>query len=317
MNVTGNSLNILTDKEWNTLLPPHSAILIGISPSISATKFPFDVYVTHLPFDSASVFVPLFAAFFGAAAAFALNWFNERIRKRQSQHDLINSSVYALIITLNTLLSFKKQYLYNFEIEFAKARNLLAQMNPSGDQQSFDEIGRNVVKIFSEISKRDETLNGVFKVWEEIQFLNLTSPEDLAFTVEAEVDLVRLLMVARSQIYQVSKRITDRNVYRKEKVDGTLEDARAKKIGPNTLLFWYEMLDSRTTVCAHVDTALVVIAEALDQLERFRKKHFKERNKFSQFAFGRERWTSYKLPEKWREFMPDKNSYKDVIEGSP
>lgn len=315
MSATPQSSPILQENHWNDLL--------GASPHFSYQSLEtykpidrsIDVYVKATPIDTISIFTALFAAFFGSAAAFALSAFHERLALRRKQHDLVNKATYSLVLISNTLLNFKKQFLVSFESEFQAAYEILQTINLFDDDKRIEEIRRQVEGIFGGISKKSPTLNDLFRVWEEIRFIDVTAPEDLAFSVEEEADLVRLLTIARSQVFQIGRNIQQRNINHERWSERASQDAARGIIGRNMLRFWLEMLTSKAIIRQYVDVALVVIDESLTQIQRFRKSHFKKRSKLGNLIFGKESWTIGRVPVSYKDLIPDKANYQGILSG--
>ncbi|HEX3652172.1 MAG TPA: hypothetical protein VHU18_05035 [Rhizomicrobium sp.] len=270
-----------------------------------------------MPFDAvASILVPLFAAFFGALAAFTLSWLERREQVRQTRREMINRSAYSLIITSNTLLNFKRQFLFEYLAEFQKAYTILQAMNVSGDTSYYRSLFDKVSIVFTSVAWQDQQLNGLLKPLEEIQFLQLSAADDLMFTVEGDTDLVRLLLVVQTQLHQISKRLVERNAERKRLVDASQFEIANAAPGRASLMFYFEMLDARKILSEYVNLALVLIEVATERLDSYRKKHFKGRTQFLQWLLGRERWTTtYTIPAGWKYLIPDRKDYSDVIDG--
>jgi hypothetical protein len=257
---------------------------------------------------------PLVAAFFGAAAAFALNECQARAKERTRQLGAINNAVYGLIIIFSRLLKFKKCFLWDFDPEFEQALNIFAKLQ-FRDSESVEVVAKGVRDIFYEISKRDKNLNEVLKPWEEIQFLNLTYAEELSFTFEGAPDLVGLLVSVRDESNQIAKRIERRNAYIEKKQDATVQEAISGSASIATLFFWHEMLAWRLSIRGHVDAALALTKESLLQLERYRKERFRKRRWLGHLRSRKEFWPSYEIDDHWQKFMPNKAAYDDIIGG--
>ncbi len=254
-----------------------------------------------------------FSAFFGAAAAFASNHIAMKLRERKTQLSTINRTVYLLIITLEKLANLKRQFLVEHHKEFSEALEVLSESDPTGPPHSIKRTGEHILQIFHTISVTDPTLNGAFKVWQELDFLPVGQIEELSFTVSASPELLRLLILVASETGQISKRIALRNARRELLTGGTIEEAQHHEIGARTILFWHEMLDFRRILLFHVDTALIASYEALERLSAYRTVHFRRQNKLFRLITGPEHWTTYAIPDKWKSLVPDRNKYDDVL----
>jgi hypothetical protein len=275
---------------------------------------PIEVHVTETPTDIIAVLSALFAAFFGAAAAFWLNAIHERTQERRKRRELINKSSHDLILTLESFINLKKQFLVGFEAEFRTAYERLAEgVNPN-HQSKLAALFQEVNIIFQEIGKKDAQLCSIFKKWDGIEFPNLSAANDLGFVVDGDSDLLRLLFRAQSTVSAAARTIRDRNLHREKKVDNFLSPPADGSIDPRLLLFWFEMIDFRFVILQHTNIALVLIVESLKRIEIYRKKHFPHRRKLAQLFYGAESWITYSLPEKSKHYLPEQDTFKNILE---
>lgn len=271
------------------------------------------IEIISTPTDIITILSSFAAAFLGAAAAF---WFNSQERKkneRRQRRELINNAIYTVSITVNTLINIKSQQLHLYKSEFQEILKCLSELNLHRPEV-VEKTRRATAEILSKISQTDSNLNDVFKVWQETEFLTITAPEDLAFTVEETPDLVRLLMIFRSEVKQVSKRTAYRNSVH-TRLEPTLRGEMASGVpGPNTLIFWGEMISLRLLTLDHVDTALGIVPEIIDQIGAYRTRAFKK-TLLRKILRRKEKWLVFSLQGKWKTFMPDRNEYQHIIRG--
>ena len=162
--------HIISDSQLAKLLP-------GIPSQAFETAHiqmsaPLQIQVVGAPPDiTSSVIVPLLAAFFGALAAFALNWLEKNEKQRRERIDAINRAIYSLVITNNTLLNFKGQLLNPHVVEFKTALGIIVSSNPFGSSSHYRDILNQVDQIFGQIGKTDPEMSGVLKQLEEIKFI--------------------------------------------------------------------------------------------------------------------------------------------------
>lgn len=304
---------ILFNEQWNHLF---RAIHVGAAVPNLDLASPLQVQIIDPPFDvTTSVVVPLLAAFFGAFAAFSLNWLERHERLRRERIETINRAIYSLLITNNTLLNFKRQFLYPAQ-EIKQALEIITSSDPFGDiQQQRDTLGR-VQSIFNQIAVTDPNVAGILKQLEEIRFLNLTLSDELSFTMDGDVDILRFAILIESQLHQISKRISERNSERKVIFEKSEEELKTNRPGFHTLRFYHAMLDSHRILLEYVDLTLVLIDVTIEHLEKYRKATFRKRGKIAQRIFGKERWTSPgAMPETWRKLVPEREKYTDIIDG--
>lgn len=306
------------------IIPAHvwsdvfaKAAVIKISDLPIADPSPLKVIVVSAPLDvTSSILVPLSAAFFGALAAFLLSWLERKELKRQTRRELINKAVNSLAITSNTLINFKRQFLHEFLAEFDRAMEILSAMSFAQDEAYYHEVHREISFVFNSVAMQDQQMNSLLKPLEEIQFLNLTAADDLAFTVEGDTDVVRFLILIQSQIHQISKRIVERNGERKNMIGASQEELRTRRGGRASLMFYFEMLDSRRILREYTDLALVLIDVTVERIGKYQKKYFKRRTWLARKVFGNEKWTTImKLTPAWQALIPDRALYSDILEG--
>jgi hypothetical protein len=257
--------------------------------------------------------VPIVSAFFGASAAFALGVLREKSHKRTKQLDTINAAIYGLVMTAEALVNLKKQFLIEHNAQFAEATKVLSGVSTTMGGEEIRRAASAFYGICQEISKKDESLNGAFKKWQDCEFPILPNPMDLTFTVAGAPELIRLLLLAKNETDQVSKRVVERNVLWLRHESTVMNEAKTETPTLEGLIFRYEILDLRAAICTYVDTALVVIFEALDQLTAYRKTHFRQRNKLAGRIFGKKQWVSYKIDDKWKPLIPDRKAYAGII----
>lgn len=272
------------------------------------------IAITSTPTDWATIYGTLFAAFFGAAAAFWFSALDRRRTERNTRRYLINNSVYAISMTVNTLINIKVQQLHKFSAELEKVLEIASELTLH-KPDTVERAARDASKILNDIKRQDQYLDNVFRVWQEPDFLNLTAPEDLAFTVEETPDLVRLLMTFRSEVKQVSKRIIYRNIMHAKLEPGLRADLEKGAVTADTLIFWGEMISLRALALEHADTALGIMPEIIEKIGAYRKSAFKK-SLFAKVFRKKEKWVKFSLPEKWQQFIPDRDKYKNIIYGA-
>ena len=253
--------------------------------------------------------VPIVSSFIGAISgalgAYFLGGLREKLYKRERQLGAINSAVYGLDATLDSLLSLKKQYLIEQASLFGEMIRILGELPFPTDESTTRKIARDAYEIYQKISSNDRLLNGAFIKWQVVDFPMMPSPKDLAFTVFNAPDLVRVVHSAGIEVAQVTQGIIDRNEIWKKKEAVLLQE---KPIGEQHLLFWFEMLSLRTAILYHTDWALLAIPKALELLNTYREVHLKKRNWVKRLMFGEEGWTPYKIKDDLKQYMPDKTA---------
>ncbi|HWY65073.1 MAG TPA: hypothetical protein VNX61_07650, partial [Rhizomicrobium sp.] len=114
-----------------------------------------------------------------------------------------------------------------------------------------------------------------------------------------------------------SGQITQRILLRNEKVQqlsfSTIDHNSSGHEKLARAQLWFELLDIRRLILEHVDTALVVITESLDELHAYRKNYLPRRTKLAAKFLGPEVWTTYTLPEEWKKYLPDKRAYSRIL----
>jgi hypothetical protein len=256
------------------------------------------IEIVSAPTDWVTILAALFAAFFGAAAAFALNIFLERLNERRRHLDSINSAVYGLLMSIATLVNLKEQSLTKFRTEFDRVSEVLAEITIGRDQNSIAASMTYINLIFQSITLQDQQMNGVFVPWQEIEFPMMPQPQSLYFTINGNPELIRLIHVAALEMNAVVKAIIDRNQFWQKNAESTLNDLQ----------------NGQPTIKSE---ALVVAKEALDQLEEFRAKHLKKRNWYSRWFFHlfaeKETWASYEPSNRMKSFIPSKAAYSAIL----
>lgn len=275
------------------------------------------IAIASSPTDWPTIYAALFAAFFGSAAAFALNIVMDKMRQRRSQLDEINAGIYGLLMSLSTLANFKIQYLAQFKSEFSRAQEILGNINLAGDKAKIASEMQKFNIVIQSVSMQSANLNGAFMPWQELEFAMAPSPTSFHFTIGIDPDLVRLIHIAKTEMRAISKGISDRDSFWQKNSDDALIDMTSKAPGAKGLMFHLQMLSFRDTAGEHVDVALVVATETLKKLESFRKKRFKRRW-YLQWIFttftGREVWTTYELSEKISNVIPDRAAHGAVLD---
>lgn len=276
------------------------------------------IAITTTPTDWPTIYAAMFAAFFGAAAAFVLNLFLERLNERRKHLDAVNSAVYGLLMSISTLINLKAQSLTMFQTEFDRAQRILSEINTTSNPTSMNASIQNINIVFNSIIMQDNKMNGAFVPWQELDFPMAPQPNDFHFTFGGNPDLVRLIHVAKVEMEATSKIICERNSFWKANADAALSEANKGQLSIKGILFNYQMLSYRTIIKEHTNIALVVAKETIDQLEVYRSKHFKRRKWFSSWFFKifarKEIWTTYKTSQRMKDSIPDKEAYKTILE---
>lgn len=274
------------------------------------------IKVISSPTDWPTVYSAFAAAFFGAIAAFSLTLFLDRARERQRRLSEINAAIYGLLMSMATLVNIKEQRLTKFQKEFEELQELLIAMELFGSREDAIASTRIVADHLDGIGEQDSQLDGALIPWQDLTFPMTPDPRSLFFTTPGNADLVRLVHVAKAEMDGITGTIRDRNTFWRDNVDttqGAENDNPHKK-----MIFIFQMLAFRKSVREHVDTALVVSQEALDQLEEYRKKHLKKRGWYSRWFFlifiEKEAWTTYKQAPRITKAMPDKANYRSILD---
>jgi hypothetical protein len=268
------------------------------------------IEIVSAPTDYLTIFASFAAAFLGAGAAFIFNGFDASLRQRRSRREAINSAIYSLIFTQNSLVNLKSQFLTRFQEQLEATAKLIMEIeNPNSQPVLVQQVGA----IFATLQQQDSSLNNLCKHWEEPEFLALT-PEELYFTVDDAPDLVRLLMTCRSQITQIQRKVSIKNAIRERTLSAVELEQRVGGIGLDTLTFWLEMISYRTVVLKHVDTVLALSVEAAKQIHSYRERNFKK-NLIMKAFLGKEAWVHGGLAGQWKTFLPKPEDYADIIHG--
>jgi hypothetical protein len=175
------------------------------------------VKIISAPTDWPTVFTAFAAAFLGAATAFLLNIFLDRLRERQKRLDTINIAVYGLLMSITTLVNLKEQFLTKFQTEFEELQKFIRSTNlldPEG------EVATSVAAVnthINNIGAQDPQLNGALIPWQEIDFPLMPNPTLFNFTVSGNPNIIRLVHVAKIEMEGVAKLICTRNAYWQKK----------------------------------------------------------------------------------------------------
>src|ERR1051326_8594594 len=131
---------------------------------------PLPVEILSAPTDKITIFASFVAALLGAGAAFGFTEIERRRRERQRRRELINASIYALTLTLNTLLNFKSQFLSRFNVEFSELLRTLGDID-LGDSASVSSAAKKGHRILMQVNELDSATANAFIAWQEIEFL--------------------------------------------------------------------------------------------------------------------------------------------------
>ena len=87
------------------------------------------IEIVSSPTDYITIFASFAAAFLGAGAAFVFNAIDARLRQRKARLAAINSAMYSLIVTQNTLVNLKSQFLTHFQEEFEATAKAITEID--------------------------------------------------------------------------------------------------------------------------------------------------------------------------------------------
>jgi hypothetical protein len=270
-----------------------------------------DVYVKDTPTDWVMIWATFGAAFFGALSAYLINAVHEHVKERNKRRVSLNSALNSFVIILNTLVNFKNQFFVKFKRELDDWKEHAASYHTaSANEELLAEFRVTILPQLSRALETDHSLNGAFQKWEEMEF-NLYSPENLGFFLDSSPDDLRIFEQVRDQLHRLSTTIKLRN----EEWDKLLPLMEKDLLNPTTksMLAAYQLLSLRSNIEEYVNTALILIIESIERIEKYREKHFPKRFVLWRWLFPKRRWVKYKLPEKVRELIPDREQYKDMI----
>lgn len=277
---------------------------------------PIPIAIVSNPVDWANIITAIAASALGAGAAILFSIIYERRREMKLQLQDINAAIYGLAITLDSLINLKEQYFGQHEDQFARLRQALGGAAGTAPDQLNAQYRAS--QIFQEILRSDNTMGAAFLLLQEDDFPMMPQPERFYFTIIKNPNLPRLMHVAVSETNQVSKTIVLRNnLWREDPHKGRTE-ILSGAFSPETAVYYFQMLTFRHVLKEHVDMALVLINEVLDQLRSNRQQTFRKqaglRGQVSELLFGPQAWADYQQSSRIKRAIPDRNKYKSILE---
>lgn len=266
-------------------------------------------------------FIALGGAFFGALAAFFLNWVHEQRKERRANNAAINEVIQLFSINIMSLLNYKAQFLHKFSDEFDAISKHAAEYHPQMSDQKLAALSQEWNKIHWPVLERLFTehekhrvyanLNGLLiRKWEPVKLASI-DVKQLYFVTNSMPDIIRLALhgLAHSDALLDALKERDEIWHKAEPALSTL----LWQPHPIFMRSLYELINVRQNMLEYVDE-IIIFAHATNLLlMHYQQKNFPKRKKPWKWLLGSYGWVRYDIPDEARNMMPSVEGYKKII----
>lgn len=266
-------------------------------------------------------FIALGGAFFGALAAFILNWLHERTKERQANNTAINEVIQLFSTNIMTLLNYKAQFLHKFACPLKAISSHAAEYHPQMSPARLTELSKEwderCLPIINWLIKKYEkhgiyhNLNGLLvRKWEPIKLASV-DVKQLYFVMDSMPDTIRLALhtIARAELLQDALKERDEIYLNAAPALGSV----LWQPHPEFMRHLYELINIRQNMAEYIDE-IVIMAHATNlSLMHYQKGNFPRHKGLLKWLVGSYIWVRYDIPDDARNMMPKVNGYKEII----
>ena len=273
---------------------------------------PTKIEIVHVAPDYFSAGVTLLATFLGAYFAYQINALGEKLKDRRARIDEVNYAINTLILNLNTLLNFKRQFLTKGDAVIAAMRSHASKYAQRPSEEILTEYRDTFRKQIDII--HEENLDEVFQKWDELEFPELFSQQGVLFLIEHRPDDLRIFDVVRDQIKTINRNIKVRNELWPRMVE-TAEAGFPPDIARMGILF--EFLGLRNNIKEAANLSIAAIVESLERLKEYQDAKLASPKFLGIRLWGKFKTMRWSLPEEMTYLIPDKSQYSSVLRRPP